>query len=95
MPMKLSRERVHTLSRSLVERLAAGRYLEVQGDPGPLSGAVEEAIAEELMIEDRLNEEVRKILEPHEAEIEKGGLDYREMFQMTKKQLAKKRGLIL
>jgi hypothetical protein len=78
-----------------VERLSAGRYLQVQGDTGPLSQALQEAITEELTLEDRLNEEVRKILEPHEAEIEKGGLDYRQMFQMTKKQLAKERGLIL
>jgi len=52
-------------------------------------------ILEELTIEDRLNEEVREILKSHSAEIEKGRMDYRRLFELTKQKLVKERNLVL
>jgi len=54
-----------------------------------------EIILEELTIEDRLNEEVREILKSHSAEIEKGRMDYRRLFELTKQKLVKERNLVL
>ena len=54
-----------------------------------------EIVLEELTVEDRLNEEVRELLKGHASEIEKGRLDYRRLFELTKHKLVKERNLIL
>ncbi|MEW6110234.1 MAG: DUF507 family protein [Nitrospirota bacterium] len=56
---------------------------------------IEEIITEELMVEDRLNEEVRGLLKKHESDIERGRIDYRKLFEMTKQKLVKERNLVL
>ncbi len=55
----------------------------------------ENLILDELMVEDRLNEEVRELLKKYETEIERGKLDYRKLFEMTKQKLVKQRNLVL
>lgn len=54
-----------------------------------------ELLMEELTVEDRLNEEVREILKQFEHEIEAKRLDYRKLFEMTKRKLIKERNLVL
>lgn len=60
-----------------------------------LLAETEELIMEELTVEDRLNEEVREILKGHTVEIEKGRLDYRRLFDLTKQKLVKERNIVL
>lgn len=55
----------------------------------------EEILMEELTVEDRLNEEVREILKAHAGEIEKGRMDYRKLFELTKQKLVRERNLVL
>jgi hypothetical protein len=52
-------------------------------------------ILEELAVEERLNEEVREMLKSHASEIEKGRLDYRRLFELTKQKLVKERNIVL
>jgi hypothetical protein len=47
------------------------------------------------MIEDRINEEVRKILEEHGSEMKQMGASYEEMFKKVKKQIVRERQVIL
>jgi len=54
-----------------------------------------QTITEELMVEDRLNAEVRELMKNYETEIQRGGVDYQKMFTMIKNRLVKERGLIL
>jgi hypothetical protein len=56
---------------------------------------IEEIILYELLVEDRLNEEVRGILRKHESDIERGRMDYRKLFELTKHKLIKERNLVL
>ena len=93
--MKLSKGRIESLSRALVDRLTRGQYVYIKIDSKEMIDILERIVIDELMVESHLNEEVRQILRAHESEIDKGDLDYRKMFQMTKKQLAKERGIIL
>ena len=46
-------------------------------------------------MEDRLNEEVRGIMEQHSEEISRGDINYQEMFRKIKMKLARERNLIL
>ncbi len=55
----------------------------------------EEIITEELMVEDRLNDEVREILKKHSEDIERGRMDYRKLFDLTKQKLVRERNLVL
>ena len=52
-------------------------------------------ILDELMAEDRLNEEVRQLLKKYESEIAKGRLDFRKLFDMTKQKLVRERNIVL
>ena len=93
--MKLNQARIKSLSHALLERLLRGRFIELKTDQPGMTGRLEKVITDELLLEDRLNQEVDQILRAYESEIEKGNVDYHRMFQLTKKQLAKERGIIL
>ena len=47
------------------------------------------------MVEDRLNEEVKTLLESKTEEYERSMMDYGRVFQMVKSKLVRERGLIL
>ena len=93
--MRLKRDHITTIARTLVEQLIDHKAIQPNIPKGDLVTSVEQVMTEELSLEDRLDVEVRKILEKYEGEIEKGEVDERKMFLMIKKQLAKDRGLIL
>jgi len=93
--MKLSKERISSISHLILDRLIQAKAIHLNLGQNELTAALETLITEELQIEDRLNDEVRQVLKAYETEIDKGDLDYRKMFQMTKRQLAKERGIIL
>jgi hypothetical protein len=93
--MKLSKERVNHMAASLVARLQSEGYLEVQGPGQKLVETLDRAIMDELLVEDRLNAEIRNLMKAYEAEIEKGHVDYQKMFTMIKNKLVRERGLIL
>lgn len=64
----------------------------------PVEKLIEQAdaiILEELMLEDRLNNEVRELLKKHETDIERNRMDYRKLFELTKHKLVKERNLVL
>lgn len=92
--MKLSRALVDHISFRVVRTLAQEGAIEVQDKMG-LAGALVEALTEDLMVEDRLNEEVREIMNNYEDEMTRRGVNYHEMFKKIKQELVRKRKLIL
>jgi hypothetical protein len=52
-------------------------------------------LIEELSLEDRINEEVRVILDAYSEEMRKTGAQYAEMFKKVKTELAKKYKAVL
>ena len=56
---------------------------------------VRAVMAEELSIEDRLNDEVRTILNDHAETMRRTGVSYQEMYKKVKGELARQRKLIL
>jgi hypothetical protein len=93
--MRITKERVHFISKTLLERLLEQNLITVQIPKEELVRRIEHIMTEDLMIEDRLHQEVREILKGYEAEIEKGNVDYHKMFLMVKNKLVKERGIIL
>jgi hypothetical protein len=56
---------------------------------------VNEGLIDELSLEDRINEEVRVILDAYSEEMRKSGAQYAEMFKKVKTELAKKYKAVL
>ena len=67
----------------------------IVGDRKAFVEQIDHAIIEELSVEDRLNAEVRQLLNAYEQDIERGHVDYQRMFTMVKSKLARERGIIL
>jgi hypothetical protein len=80
-----------TVTTSLLDK----ELLHMDGAAETLAAEIRRLITEDLLVEDRLNEEVKEILRAHTSEIDRGNIDYARLFAMVKKQLVKERGLIL
>jgi uncharacterized protein len=93
--MRLSEERVFHISESLATRLQEEGLVAIVGDRKAFVAQLDHAIIEELSVEDRLNAEVRRLLNAYEQDIERGHVDYQKMFTMVKSKLARERGIIL
>ena len=60
-----------------------------------LATSLEHIMTDELMVEDRINLEAKELMRKYDAEIAKGQLNEHQLFQMIKKQLLKKKDVIL
>ncbi len=83
------------LAKKIADNLVKKDLVESLVPVATLISETERLLLEELMVEDRLNEEVRQILKKFEPEIEKGRLDYRRLFDMTKQKIVRERNIIL
>lgn len=93
--MRIPKTWIPYIADTIVENLLKKNMIELTVSKDILLEEVEKLILDELMVEDRLNEEVRELLKKYENEIEKGKLDYRKLFEMTKQKLVKQRNLVL
>ena len=64
-------------------------------DKDKLIDSMADVITSELSIEDRINDEVRDILNKHSDQIRSGNIEYQTMFKMVKDKLVRERKLIL
>jgi hypothetical protein len=92
--MLLSRDFVAHMAKEVVRRLKAGEMIETPSEPA-LVDRVRSAMADELGVEERLNEEVRQILNQYSDEMRRTGASYQEMYKKVKGQLARERKLVL
>lgn len=92
--MRLQSDEIDYIARKLVKTLVADGRLAVD-DEGRVAQGVARVIVDELMVEDRLNDEVREILAQHSSQMERSDITYSEMFKKTKRELARKKGIIL
>jgi len=87
--MLFSKEYVGYLARQTTQKLISGEFIETKDVPG-VAAALNNALVEELQLEDRINDEVRLILEQIDDEMRKAGASYQEMFKKVKNELVKK-----
>ena len=92
--MRLTPDEIQFLARKIVKTLVKEGKLEVDS-PTRVEEEIVKVIIDDLMIEERLNEEVRDVLTQHANEMQKSNIPYSEMFKMVKKKLAKEKGIIL
>ena len=92
--MLLSRDYVGYMANEVAKRLIERQMIEAKSVE-QLSERVRQTMADELAVEDRLNEEVREILAQHNDEMRRVGASYQEMYKKVKGELARQRKLIL
>jgi hypothetical protein len=92
--MIFSREYIGYLGRRTVKRLIDAKLI-TTSDLKRTEERVIQALTEELALEDRINEEVRMILEAYSEEMRKTGAQYAEMFKKVKGELTRKYKAVL
>ena len=92
--MLLARDYVGYMATEVAKRLVANQMIEAE-NPAVLAERIRVKMAEEIGVEDRLNEEVREILSQHAEEMRRTGASYQEMYKKVKGELARQRKLIL
>jgi hypothetical protein len=93
--MRIPKTWVTVIVKEIMEELLKKDMIELQAPKEKVTEILYELMLEELMVEDRLNEEVREMLKKFDSEIAKGRLDYRKLFDLTKQKLVKERNIIL
>ncbi len=93
--MKLRKEMIERIARRVVERLIRRELISEDSNEEVLRTRIAHVIEADLMVEDRLNDEVKEILRDFEDEMDKGNVDYSRMFTMVKTKLARERNLVL
>lgn len=89
--MLLGREFIGYLSRQLVSRLSPAAF--ETSNPTVAAGIIAQMIEEDLSTEDRLNDEVRDLLEDYSEYMRRENISYQEMFRKIKNQLLAQRKL--
>jgi len=92
--MGLRKEYVRLLSTKIAEDLVKQEMIEVPEDLD-LAEQVFQVMDAEVNIEDRLNEEVRGLLNQYQDQMRQSGASYQEMFKLIKNKLVRERKLVL
>jgi hypothetical protein len=93
--MSLRKSRIPTLTKTILAALVQKGYVKENGLNESVHKMIDDLMINELIQEEALNQEVQTILENYHGEIEKGMLDYKKLFELTKKKLAKERNIVL
>jgi hypothetical protein len=92
--MLFSKEYVGYLARQMTQKLISGQFIEAQ-NVAEVADAVNNSLLEELQLEDRINDEVRLVLEQYQDEMQRAGASYQEMFKKVKNELVRKYKAVL
>jgi hypothetical protein len=90
--MLLPREFIAYLSRQLVQKLTPAA-IETH-NPQVVAELITSIVTEELAVEDRLNDEVRDILQQYSEYMRREGVSYQEMFRRVKNTMIAERKVI-
>ena len=90
----VSKEYVGYLARQVTKKLIEGEFIETKSLNSTIE-RVNAAVLEEMQLEDRINDEVRLILEAYQDEMRTTGASYQEMFKKVKQQLVQKYKAVL
>lgn len=92
--MRLSKSEIDYLAFEIVKTLLKeNKITTVERDA--LVESIAKILTDDFSQEDRLDEEVREILNRYSEEIRKGNIEYQTIFRMIKQRLAKERKIVL
>ncbi len=91
--MKLSREKINHLTNLVVKDIEECEDVDFLVEPQELRMNVLRAISNELIIDDEIEEEVRRILSTYSSRLVEGSRDWEILFNKHYEQEAKRRGI--
>ncbi|MCE2451857.1 MAG: DUF507 family protein [Nitrospinae bacterium] len=91
--MKLSREKINHLTNLVVKDIEECEDVDFLVEPQELRMNVLRAISNELIIDDEIEEEVRRILSTYSSRLVEGSRDWEILFNKHYDQEAKRRGI--
>ena len=92
--MGLRKEYVRLLATRIVEDLVKQEMIEVP-EGMDLAEQLFETMDAEVNLEDKINDEVRTLLNQYQDQMRQSGASYQEMFKLIKNKLVKERKLVL
>jgi hypothetical protein len=92
--MGLRKEYVRLLSNKIVEDLVKQEMIELP-EGLDLSEQLFQVMDAEINLEDRINDEVRVLLNQYQDQMRQSGASYQEMFKLIKNKLVRERKLVL
>lgn len=92
--MRLNKTQIEHLSFAIVRNLLKEEKI-LADNKSKLVENIDALITEEFLNEDRLDQEVREILNQHIEKIRKENIEYQTMFRMIKTKLAKEKDIVL
>jgi len=92
--MALRREYVRLLCVKVAEELKKQEMIDAPKDLD-LADQIFQVMDPEVSLEDRINEEVRTLLNQYQDQMRQSGASYQEMFKLIKNKLVKERKLVL
>ncbi len=93
--MRIPKSWVPILAKKIAENIVSKELVRLTVPMDKFISYTEEIIMEELMVEERINEEIKELLKKYESDIERGRMDYRKLFELTKQKLVKERNIVL
>ena len=93
--MRIPKTWVSILAKNIVTGLTEKKLIDLKKSKDEVISSTDSLILDELMVEDRLNKEVRDLLQQYDSQIEKGQLDFHKLFDLTKRKLIRERNIIL
>ena len=91
--MRVPKKMVDDMAAQIQQTLLSGLMID-HPDKERLYSIIHQVILDELMVEDKIDEEVRQILNEHVDEIQRANVQYHEMFKKVKAKLQRERNLI-
>ena len=92
--MALRKDFVRLLSTKVADELVKQEMIEIP-DELDLPEQLFQVMDAEVNLEDRINEEVRTLLNQYQDQMRQSGASYQEMFKLIKNKLVKERKLVL
>jgi hypothetical protein len=92
--MQLSREYATYMSKELMKRLTEQGLVQFE-QPEYVNEVMLQVVLDELTVEDRINDEARRILEEHSDQMKHFGATYEDAFKAIKKQIIRERKIVL
>lgn len=93
--MRLKKEQIHKLSQAVLETLEKKSLIQAKTSRETLLTRIDQAITADMSAEDDLDAEAQKLLDQFRPQIASGQLNERELFLKIKRELAKKKKLVL
>jgi hypothetical protein len=92
--VRIPKNWVPIIAGDILKNLVSKKLVEPLVPQDELLRLTHDIILGELMAEDRVVDEVRELLKSYEGQIEKTGMDYKKLFDLTKHKLIKERNIV-